>query len=286
MAVAARRRGGRGRGRVTRPLAIGVLLAVAGFLLLAGGALLYAQRELVDSSRFADRLASSLRDESVRAVLARRVTSAIESGNPDLIFARPVIRSAAARVAASEPFAAAVRAAAAELHASVFDRSRATARLTVSDVGVLVVDAVRRVSPKLAERLPASIEARSVSLVTVRSKATSAADRVKQLAALAVPALVLALVTMAGALLLIRDRRRRLVAAGATIALAGAAGLLALAIGRGAVLDRAAGGGAQDRAAGEAVRDAYLGGLQGWYVAAVVCGLVIAAAAALVRPGD
>jgi hypothetical protein len=267
---------------VSRRVAVCTLLVASGLLLLVGGALVYAQREFVDSSRFADRLVSALRSDDVRAALARQVAAAIEEGRPDLIAARPVIEAATARVAASSPFQAAVRAAAVELHASVFERHRETAELTVPDAGVLVVDAVGRASPQLAERLSASIESRSVSVVTVRDEATAAATSLEAVSAAGVPMLALAALAMAGALLLFGGARWRLVAVGLTVSGAGAVGLVSLAIGRAALLDRVTGGG-QDRAAGGAVWDAYLGGLRGWCLAALVCGLVLAAAGALMR---
>src|SRR3954470_24561804 len=242
-----RERGGRSGARakrvVSRRVATAALLIASGLLLLVGGTLVYAQREFVDSGRFADRLASALRDEDVRAVLAQQVTAAIEQGRPDLIAARPVIQAATARVAASSQFQAAVRAAAVELHASVFEQDRETAALTVPDAGVLVVDAVRRVSPQLAERLSASIESRSVSVVTVRDEATAAATTFEDVSAAGVPILALAALAMAGALLLLGGARRRLIAAGLTVSGVGAVGLVALAIGRAALLDRVTSGG-------------------------------------------
>jgi hypothetical protein len=185
-------------------------------------------------------------------------------------------------VAGSAPFQAALRSAAAQLHAAVFDRGRSEASLSVADAGVLLVDVLRRVSPQVADRLSPSIESRVLTLVTVRDEATTAAERVKRLAPAGAPALVLALILLAAALFLVRDLRGRLAAVGLTVAGAGGAGLLALAIGRGALLDRVVVD-SQDRAAGGAVWEAYLGGLRGWYLAGLVGGVVVLAAAAFLR---
>jgi hypothetical protein len=264
-----------------RTLVVCVLVCASALLLAAGGTLVYAQRELLDSGRFADRLASALRDHDVRAVFARRVTAAIEAGRPDLIAARPVIRAAAMRVAGSAPFEAAVRSAAFELHRSVFGGGgRGGATLRVADAGVLIVDVVRRAHPALASRLQASVETRVASLASLHDSATSFARRVKRLASAGPWALVLAALLMAGALLLARDRRRGVVAVALSFAAAGGVGALALVVARAVVLSRVPGGD-QDRAAAGDGWDAYLGGLLGWCLAALGAGLIVAAAAAV-----
>lgn len=264
-----------------RTLVVCVLVCASALLLAAGGTLVYAQRELLDSGRFADRLASALRDHDVRAVFARRVTAAIEAKRPDLIAARPVIRAAAMRVAGSAPFEAAVRSAAFELHRSVFaGGGRGGATLRVADAGVLIVDAVRRVHPGLASRLQASVETRVASLTSLSRSATSFVRRVKRLGSVGPWALALAVLLMAGVLLLARDRRRGVVAVALSFAAAGGVGAVALVVARAVVLSRVPGGD-QDRAAAGAGWDAYLGGLLGWCLAALVAGLIVAAAAAV-----
>jgi hypothetical protein len=267
-----------------RTFLVGALVCASALLLVAGGTLVYAQRELLDTGRFADRLTGALHDRDVRAVFAQRVTAAVEAGHTDLASARPVIRSAAMAVAGSAPFAAAVRSAAVELHVSVFDQSRGTARLQVADVGVLLTEVIRRRQPALVSRLPASISTRIVSLATLRSTATSAARRVKRLVALGPWALLAAALSMAAVLLLARSRRRGVAAVSLAVAAAGGAAAAALLVARAVVVSRVAHGAGQDQAAAGAVWDAYLGGLLDWCLAALAAGLIVTAAATVRRP--
>jgi hypothetical protein len=257
--------------------AVTALVAAAGLLLLTGGTLLYAHRELADSGRFADRLASTLDDGKMRMIIARRVTAAIERARPDLSAARPAIKSAVATVVASSRFRATVRAAAARLHASVFARSRRTVTLTVHDVGAPVVEALRRRHPELAGRISQASAPRSVELATVQRSATAVADPVKRFGPLGLPALVVAALAAGAAVMLAGNRWRALTAVGLSAAAAGAVGAAGLAVARAVVLNRQAGADSHDAAA--VVWDAYLGALGTWCLVALGCGLIVAAAA-------
>ena len=79
-----------------RPAVLSTVCAVLAVLLLAaGGLFLYLRVELLSADHFADRAVEALRHKEVRRAVAERiVTEAIDRGSPDLLTARPIIRSA------------------------------------------------------------------------------------------------------------------------------------------------------------------------------------------------
>jgi hypothetical protein len=262
---------------------VGTLLATACILLLLGGTLLYVQREVVNGSRFSAHLANALRDENVRSAFARRLTAAVESGHPALIGFRPAIQAAANRVVRAAPFQSALEAAAADVHRSLFKRHRASVTLKVAGTGALMVRLLRRTRPDLAGRIPASVESRTASLARLHRRASSIAQTLEQLARLGLPALVLAALALAGAVMLARPRLRAAMQAALAVFLAGAVGAAALAIGRVVVSDAVVGD--RDRPAVRAVWDAFLAGLFTWCLVATAIGLVAAAGLWLLSRG-
>src|SRR3954463_8612097 len=130
------------RSRITRrPAVLSAVCAVLAVLLLAAGATFACLRvELLSADHFADRAVDALRHKEVRRAVAERiVTEAIDRGSPDLLTARPIIRSAGGVGIATPPFESLVRAAAREAHRVLFDTKRPTVAVDLEDAQSLLI---------------------------------------------------------------------------------------------------------------------------------------------------
>src|SRR5918997_3364421 len=145
-------------GQLSRRVVVVRLLVVAAsvvmVLALVAG---YARRAAVDSDQFANRATAALRDDSVRTVIAERITDdVVLAREADLIAARPLIQSVASAVVGSRAFTSLVRAAVRDVHRAVFVRDQRTVTLTVRDVGTVLAAAVERLRPSLAREIEAA----------------------------------------------------------------------------------------------------------------------------------
>src|SRR4051794_9684115 len=142
---------------MTRPrsaAASWVLAALAAVALAVGGLLVYADRTVFRSDPFADRAATAFATPAVRDATARRLTDLVIAVRPDLVAVRPVIGLAAQGIAGTPQFRSLVRAAVLQAHRSAFDEEHARVTLRIRDAGVLLGDALERLRPGLANRLP------------------------------------------------------------------------------------------------------------------------------------
>ena len=104
----------------------GLVLAASAALVLALVAG-YTRRAAVDSDQFANRATAALRDDSVRSLVAERITDDVVLKNEsDLIAARPIIESVAAAVVGSRAFTSLFRSAVRDVHRALFDRDQDT----------------------------------------------------------------------------------------------------------------------------------------------------------------
>ena len=257
---------------------------IAAVLTFVGGVSLYLDRTVFDSDAFADRATTALEDPDVRAFISERVTDQAVKARPDLVGVRPVIGAVADGIIRSTPFRALFRAGATDLHRSVFTRDSTTVSLAVSDVGVLVIQALERISPAAAKRVPPNLE---TQLVRISDGSEQALTQALQLAEgihfLAVACLILAALLLVAGVLLAPDRRRVFGWIGLGAVGAGLATVLLFTV-AGLLVTHAAEDG-QPRDAARAVWDVYLGDLRDWGVLVAVVGAVVAgASASLVRP--
>ncbi len=113
-----------------------VLACVAILLALIVG---YVRRAAIDSDQFANRATAALRDDSVKSLVAERITDEVVLKNQeDLLAARPIIESIASSVVGSGAFTDLFRSAVRDVHRAVFDRDKDTVTLTVADVGTVL----------------------------------------------------------------------------------------------------------------------------------------------------
>ena len=134
--------------------ALAVLAAVA---LMVSVVAAFATREVFDADRFAARTEQALQTEAVSAEVARRLTDAVITAQPDLVAVRPLVLGAAEGVVRSAAFGAVVRGSVRDLHRSAFDADAGTVTLTVVDAGLLVSEALDRLRPDLAARIPDTV---------------------------------------------------------------------------------------------------------------------------------
>jgi hypothetical protein len=204
------------------------LVALAAIALVGGLGLVYAQRTVFRADGFAARADAAMQRSPVRAVVARRLTGAVLAARPDLVAARPLLDSAAAVVIGTPAFRSLVRGAARDIHRSAFDRHAATVTLALTDTGLLVRDAIAALSPDVARRVPAGVDARiarvSGEAQTAALRLVEAADRVRRVVPIV---LGLALLLGAGAVVVSRSLRAGVLRLG--VAVAACAGLVAIA---------------------------------------------------------
>jgi hypothetical protein len=266
-------------------LAEHVLVVAASVVLVLALLVGYVQRAGANSDQFANRATAALRDDSVRSVIAAKVTDEVVLRNEgDLIAARPIIESVTSAIVGSRAFTGLFRSAVRDVHRSVFDRDKDTVTLTVADVGTVIAAALQKLRPSLAADIESTgkVQLLKRDVGSVSGDMARTADKVRLLAALL---LVATLVLIAGALLVSLDRRRTVV----HLAVGAAAGGVLLVVAYGVArslavnhLERP-----EDRAAAGAVWDAFLGDLRSaaWILAG--SGAVVAAAASsLLKPID
>jgi hypothetical protein len=267
-------------GRRLAAHALVLVASVAIVLALVAG---YARRAGVDSDQFANRATAALRDDSVRSLIAERITDdVVLERQADLIAARPIIQSAASGIVGSAAFTKLFRSAIRDVHGALFNREQDTLTLTLADVGTVLAAALEGLRPGLARKLESTgrVELATRDLGTLSARLADLARRIRLLAPFL---LLVSVLLVAAALAISPDRRRTVVALG--IATAGAGILLVVAYGVTRSLAVRHVEGPESQAAAGAVWDAFLGDLRtaAWLLAG--SGAVVAAAAAsLIRP--
>jgi hypothetical protein len=262
-----------------------VLAGAASVLLVLALVAGYARRAAFDSEQFSNRATAALQDDSVRALVAERITDdVVLERQGDLLAARPIIESVASGVVGSSAFTGLFRAAVLDVHRSVFDRARDTVTLAVGDVGTLLETALQQLRPRLAAKVEstgrAEVLRRDIGAVT--GDLARVADKVRLLSVIL---LVLSVLLAAGALVLAPDRRRTVVDLGVGIAAGGIVLVVAYVVARRLALDSLEQ--PQEREAAGAVWDAFLGDLRTASLILAGSGAVIAAAAAsMLKPVD
>ena len=268
-----------------RRLAARALVVVASIGIVLALVVEYVERAAVNSDQFANRATVALRNDSVRSLIAERITDDVVIKNQeDLLAARPIIEAAASGIVGSSAFTGLFRKAVRDVHRALFDRDENTVTLTVGDVGTVLAAALEKLRPSLAHQVKAT---ERVALVqrdvgSLSASLARVADTVRVLSLLLT---VLALVAVAAAIAISPERRHTVVELGVGVAVGGILLVVAYGILRPLAIDHVEG--PEARAAAGAVWDAYLVDLRtaAWILAG--SGAVVAAAAAsLIRPFD
>jgi hypothetical protein len=260
-----------------------VLVALASLAILLALVAAYARQSAVASDQFANRATAALRDDSVRSLLAQKLTDEVVlKSQADLIAARPIIESVASEIAGSRAFTSLFRTAVRDVHRALFKRDKDTVTLTIADVGTVLAAALERVRPALAKELR-STERVQVVREDIGSFSATLVNISERVQILAILLIVLSLVFVAGAVIVTPDKRDTVIELGLGVAAAGGVLVVAYAVARSAVVNQLEG--PEEQAAARAVWDAFLGDLRSaaWILAG--SGAVVAAAASsLIKP--
>ena len=267
------------RARRTWSAALGVLAAVVLLLSLLA---LYANRVLFNSDQFANHVGAAIEEPAVKDEVGRRITNGIVDAQPDLVAVRPVIRSVAAGVVGSGQFNGLLRAAVRDVHRALFKHDQNTVALTVADVGIVVSSALEKFAPKVAKQIHSTDTAQILN-GEPPGWLLDLAQVAKDVEALAIILLVLAVVVAAGGFALAPDWRRQLTLLGVSVAVGAVVLLIAYHLTRSAVVGQVTD--PDTRAAVGAVWDTFLDGLHTTLLVAAGAGVILAAAArSVVRP--
>jgi hypothetical protein len=266
-----------------RRLAARTLVVLASLAIMLALVAAYARQTTVDSDQFANRATDALSDESVRSLVAQKVTDEVVLKNEaDLLAARPIIESVASEVVGGRAFLGLWRTAVRDVHRALFKRDQNTVTLTVADVGTVLAAALQEVRPSLARELQ-STERVEVVKENIGSLSATLADIAERVQILAILLILLSLGLVGGALYVSPDRRDTVIELGLGAAAAGGVLIVAYAIVRSSVANDL--GTPEEQAAARAVWDAFLGDLrtEAWILAGA--GAVVAAAASsLIKP--
>jgi hypothetical protein len=250
-----------------RLVAARVLVGLASLAIVLALVAAYARQAAVDSDQFANRATDALHDDSVRSLIAEKVTDEVVLKNEaDLIAARPIIESVASEIVGGRAFTGLWRKAVRDLHRALFKRDKNTVTLTIADVGTVLAAALEQVRPSLARELRSTerVEIVKRDIGSLSATLANIAERVKVLAILLI---VASLLLVAGGLYLSPDRRSAVIELGIGAAVAGGLLVVAYSIARSAAVNHLEE--PDEQAAARAVWDAFLGDLrtEGWILA-------------------
>jgi hypothetical protein len=170
----------------------------------------WTRSTVLDEDGFAEALVEAMDDPELRASVSTVIVEdVVEGAEPRLVAARPVVEGAVDTVLSSDAFASALRAAARDVHRSVFDASAPTVTVQITRLVSQAQDLVRSVDPELAEA-PGWDTAAELPLATEDFVDTArAGDDVSQWLTYSSTALA---VLLAGLALWVSDARRRTLA--------------------------------------------------------------------------
>lgn len=233
---------------------------------------------VLNEDRFVAGAGTALTSEPVSSAIGQQLTQQLIAAEPDLVTFEPLLDTAVVAVVRSGAARSAVEVAARQLYRTAVDGDADTAVLRLGSVGLLAVQSVRNLSPEIAERIPTSIDRALVSLEggDAADAITAVTETASAIRLLSWIVSGLALLLLAAAVLVRRDRT----AASRRIALTlSAAGALAIGLHfliRSAVVDAVTS--ASTRNAGFAVYDAFLDGTVTVAMGAIGLGLLFVVA--------
>lgn len=259
----------------TRRRLSAALACLGAIAVLVGFPLTYAGHVLGNSDQFSARAGSLLHDPSIRSLLEQRVQEqAIASAHVPDQFA-PLVTRAVDVAVRTKAFQRAFNAAVDDLHTSVFVSDSDTVTLRLANVGALIVDAVRRVSPSLAAQIPPSLSREVINISSGDfGQATRAARAIEGAHTVGILLLIAAGVIFLIAIVQAGERRRAAAYVGIAILVAGVLLVAGYTIVRPVVLSRFAVG--DDRSAAGAVWNAFLSDLRSDAVILAAVGAVAA----------
>jgi MFS family permease len=134
---------------VTALCSVLCLLAITSSLLL-----FYISRILFHPQAFSHRIAASLAEPGVAALVATRITDSLIQQRRNLVAFRPIILGTTESVISSAPFRSVVQRAAKVAHGTMISQTGKDISLSVSDASVILQSALSN-TPELAKKIPA-----------------------------------------------------------------------------------------------------------------------------------
>lgn len=264
-----------------RVLSFLALAVSAGLLFVADGTR-YFDRNLLDSSAFADHAVGALEKESVRRELSREIAVQVERVAPGAAAYRGQLEAAADRMIATHRFRRIFRAGALEVHRFAFDDRRTALLLDLRNVDGPLTQAARRIDPALAASIPDGFDARVAEISDEVDRTLGDLQTFSRRAGgLADLTLIGGLIFLALSVALAVNRYVAVIRVGLLMAALGLIYIVGYYIAR-AVLSSEL----EDEVGKEAVKgswDAVVGGLRDWNIALLVIGLLLAGATAFAR---
>jgi hypothetical protein len=149
--------------RLRRRLSV-ALVALTALLAAATAISGYARSQIVDADSFSVRVESALDEPAVREAIADRVVDQLaQSVVPDALVVRPLVVSALATVADSSKFRRFFQRTIRERHDALFDGQGSFTLRLLAGAGT-VAEALRSLSPRLANAIPAGLTAPVIAL--------------------------------------------------------------------------------------------------------------------------
>jgi hypothetical protein len=136
-----------------------ILATVSALALLAAGLGFYARSEIVSADGFAERASSVLGDREVRELIAEEVVDGlVEQASSDLLVVRPLLESAITALAGTAQFRQLFEFAVRDAHGVLTGARDSSVILDLDRAAALLIDALRSVSPDIADSVPAGLE--------------------------------------------------------------------------------------------------------------------------------
>jgi hypothetical protein len=250
-----------------------ILLIMFGGIALVGGILeRYADRNLLDPERFAERAVSVLDDEGAQKEIADVIVNELEKRGADRSETQKLVNKNIAVVTENEEFREALTAALVVANQAALGKLEENVSVKVEDVGGPLADALGESAPQLARQIQ-----RDVDLVIVNTASAEAlvdvARKADDLSGLSLVLPILGGLLMIGGVIVANDRRTAIFGAAMGVALAGVAIFAGYIAGREIAARQPDDDPAQDAA--RAIWDAVFGGLE-------TLGLVMAGVGAVV----
>ena len=266
----------------TRRILSFLALAIAAGLLFVADGLRYFDRNLLDSSAFADRATEALEKEAVRARLAQEIASQVERRVPATSGQGAVLEAAAYQMIETTEFERIFRAAVREIHGFAFDDRETQLLMDLSDVGAPLRQAATDLDPGLASQIPPGFDARVAEVSDEVDRTLGDIREFSERAGgLADITLLLGLALVAASLILAINRFGALIRVGWMMVAIGLIYLVTYYVARGIVASDLENSVGTDAAKG--AWDGLLGGLRNWNLGLLIAGLLVVVGTVLVR---
>jgi len=266
----------------TRRILSFLALAVSAGLLFVANGVWYFDRNVLDSSAFADHATKALEKQAVREEIAREIVSEVEKRVPAAAGRQAELESAADQIIATAAFRRIFRAGVREIHRFAFDDRDQQLVLDLFEVGSPLRRAAEEAAPGLVAQIPPGFDARVAEIsAEVDSTLADIRDFSQRAGGLADITLIGGLICLALSLLLAPDRFRALIRTGWLMTAIGLIYLVAYYVARTLVASEPSTDAGKD--AVKNVWDALLGGLRDWNLALLIAGLLVVVGTVVAR---